>query len=156
MKRKPTTYDSHHYAFFSSLQLLLPSKVHILSWPLCSQNTLNLSITLITFIHIYSPIWMVAPFQISSNCPFSSQPPIQNWLSRLSCIPYKSSALSAQITSFILVSVSVAAETCLSSRFLGATVYSCLLTIFCVATDVVPLSVSRPLPRNGCCFRAVR
>jgi hypothetical protein len=31
-----------------------------------------------------------------------------------------------------------------------------LLRICCPATDVVPVSVSRQLPRNECCFRAVR
>jgi hypothetical protein len=31
-----------------------------------------------------------------------------------------------------------------------------LLRIFCLATDVVPLFVLRPLPRNECCFRAFR
>jgi hypothetical protein len=31
---------------------------------------------------------------------------------------------------------------------LAAAVYSCLLIICCLATDVVPLSVSLPLPRN--------
>jgi hypothetical protein len=40
---------------------------------------------------------------------------------------------------------------CLPSRYLAATVYSC-----CLATDVVPLSVSGPLLINECCFRAVR
>jgi hypothetical protein len=68
--------------------------------------------------------------------------------------PYNSSARPAQTTPFILVST--AAGTCLPSCSLAAAVYSCLLRNFCLATDVVPLSVSRPLPRNECCFRPVR
>jgi hypothetical protein len=51
--------------------------------------------------------------------------------------------------------VSIAAGTCLPSRSLAAALYSCLLSICCLATDVVPLSVSRPLTTNECCFRAV-
>jgi hypothetical protein len=35
--------------------------------------------------------------------------------------------------------VSTAARTCLRSRFLAADVSSCLLRIFCLETDVVPL-----------------
>jgi hypothetical protein len=58
------------------------------------------------------------------------------------CLPYKSSARRAQTTPFILVSV--AGGTCLPSRSLAAAVYSCLLRICCVTTDVVSLSVSRP------------
>jgi hypothetical protein len=58
-----------------------------------------------------------------------------------------------QTTLFIFVYVSTGM--CLPSRSLAAAVYSCLLRIFCLATDVVPLSVSQPLPRNKCCFRAV-
>jgi hypothetical protein len=44
---------------------------------------------------------------------------------------------------------------CSSSRSLAAAVYSCLIRICSIATDVVPLSVSRPLPRNESCFRTV-
>jgi hypothetical protein len=33
--------------------------------------------------------------------------------------------------------------------------YICLLRIWYLATDVVPLFVSRPSPRNECCFRAI-
>jgi hypothetical protein len=43
--------------------------------------------------------------------------------------------------------ISVATGTCLSSRSRTAAIYSCLLICY-VATDAVPLSVSRPLPRN--------
>jgi hypothetical protein len=39
---------------------------------------------------------------------------------------------------------------------LAAAIYFCLLRICCLATDVVPLSVSLPLPNNECYFRAVR
>jgi hypothetical protein len=51
--------------------------------------------------------------------------------------------------------LTVYAGTCLPSRSLAAAVCSCLLRICCLATDVVPLSVSRPLPRNECCFKVV-
>jgi hypothetical protein len=51
--------------------------------------------------------------------------------------------------------LSVAAGTCLPRRSLAAAVYSCLLRICCLATDMVPSFVSRPLPRNECCFRVV-
>jgi hypothetical protein len=43
----------------------------------------------------------------------------------------------------------------LPSRSIAAAVYSCLLRICYLVTNVVPLSFSRPLPRNKCCFRAV-
>jgi hypothetical protein len=51
--------------------------------------------------------------------------------------------------------VSFATGTCLPSRSLATVVYSCLLRICYPATDAAPLPVSRPLPRNECCFRAV-
>jgi hypothetical protein len=44
--------------------------------------------------------------------------------------------------------LTVSARTCLLNRSLAAAVSSCLLRICCLATDVVPLSVSWPLPRN--------
>jgi hypothetical protein len=77
-----------------------------------------------------------------------------NWLGCPSCLPYNSLARLAQTTPFILVSV--AGGTCLPSRSLDAAICSCLLRICCLGTDVVMLSVSQPLPRNECCFRAVR
>jgi hypothetical protein len=48
----------------------------------------------------------------------------------------------------------VSAEMCLQSRSLAVVVYSYLLRICCLATDIVPLSVSWPFPRNE--SRAVR
>jgi hypothetical protein len=44
--------------------------------------------------------------------------------------------------------LTVSAGTCFPSRSLVAAVYSCLLRICCLATDVVCLSVSRPFSRN--------
>jgi hypothetical protein len=82
--------------------------------------------------------------------------PLKNSLGCLNCLPYNSSARPAQTTPFILVCVPVTAGTCLPSRSLAALVYSCLLKICCLATEVVSLSLSRPLPRNECCFRDVR
>jgi hypothetical protein len=61
----------------------------------------------------------------------------------------------SQSTQFILVSVSVVAGTCLTKSSPAGAVCPCLLLIYCVSTDVVPLCVSRPLPRNDCCSRAV-
>jgi hypothetical protein len=52
--------------------------------------------------------------------------------------------------------LTVSAAMCLPSSSLAAAVYSCLLRICCLSTDVVPLSISRPLPRYDCCFWAVR
>jgi hypothetical protein len=43
--------------------------------------------------------------------------------------------------------------TCSLSRSLEKTC-SCLLRICCLAREVVPLSVSRPLPRNKCPFQS--
>jgi hypothetical protein len=83
------------------------------------------------------------------------QAPADNWLCCPNFLPYNSSARPAQTTSFILVCVSVAAGTCLPSIFLAAVVYSCVLRICCLATDVIFLSVSRPVTRNECCFKAV-
>jgi hypothetical protein len=54
----------------------------------------------------------------------------------------------------LIILVSVAVGTCLPSCCLAAAVYSCLLRICCLTTGVVPVTVSRPLPRNEC-FRAV-
>jgi hypothetical protein len=78
---------------------------------------------------------------------------VQNWLGCSSCLPYDSWARSVQAT--LLIVVTVAAGTYLPSRSLGSTVYSCLLRICCLATDVISLSLSRPLFRNEWCFRAV-
>jgi hypothetical protein len=86
----------------------------------------------------------------------SSQTPVQNSLGCLSCLPYNSSVRPSQTTAFILVCVSVASGTYLPSRYLVAVVCSCLLRICCLATHFVSFSVSRPLPRNDCCFTAVR
>jgi hypothetical protein len=51
--------------------------------------------------------------------------------------------------------LTISTGTFLPKRSLAATIYSCLLRIWCLATDVISLSVSRPLPRNECSFRAV-
>jgi hypothetical protein len=51
---------------------------------------------------------------------------------------------------------SVTAGTCLLNRCSAAAVYSCLLRICCLATNVVPSSVSQPFPRNEYCFKAFR
>jgi hypothetical protein len=59
-------------------------------------------------------------------------------------------------SSSVAACVSVAAGTCLPSCSIAAAIYSCLLIIWCLATEVVPLFVSQPLPRNKCFFRAVR
>jgi hypothetical protein len=40
---------------------------------------------------------------LTSGWLFSSQPPIQNWLGRPSCLPYNSSARPSRTTSFILL-----------------------------------------------------
>jgi hypothetical protein len=50
--------------------------------------------------------------------------------------------------------LTASAGTCLPGCSLTAVVYCCLLKICCLATDVVMLFVSRPLPRNESCFRA--
>jgi hypothetical protein len=52
--------------------------------------------------------------------------------------------------------LTISAGICLPSRSLVAAVCSCLLRVCCLPMNVVPLSVSRPLHRNECCFRAVR
>jgi hypothetical protein len=112
--------------------------------------------------------WMAAPIP-PSKCfswliprlaAISHQPPsllftawLWNWNLTL-FLAYNSSARAAEITPFTLVSVT--AGTCLPSLSLAAAIYSCLLWICCLVTDVVRLSVSRPLPRNECCFRVVR
>jgi hypothetical protein len=87
------------------------------------------------------------------NWLFSSQTPIQDWLGCPSCLPYNSSTRPAQTTPFILISV--AAGTCLLSRSIAATAYSCLFRICRLATDVVLLHVLWPLHRNDWCFRTV-
>jgi hypothetical protein len=98
---------------------------------------------------------------LTFNCPFncdwlfsSDSRTELTWLPQFSSL--YSSARPAQRAPFILVCVSVAAGTCLPSCSLAAAVCSCLLRICCLATSVVPLSFSRPLPRNECCFRTVR
>jgi hypothetical protein len=102
-------------------------------------------------------LWTAAPFQQSSTTvPFHHS------------LPYRTN-LDAPVVFLItprydprrqhrsfLYEYPFASGTCLPSRSLTVVVYSFLLTICCLATDVVPLSVSRPLPRNECCFRAVR
>jgi hypothetical protein len=83
---------------------------------------------------------------------FTSSRTELTWLPQLSsCNP---SARPSQTTPSVHLRISVAAETCLPSHSQAATVCSCLLRIWCLVTDV-PLSVSRPLSRNECCFRAV-
>jgi hypothetical protein len=52
--------------------------------------------------------------------------------------------------------LTVSAGMSLPKCSLAVAVYSCLLRICCLATDVVPLSVSRPSPGNECYSRAVR
>jgi hypothetical protein len=52
--------------------------------------------------------------------------------------------------------LTVSVGTCIPSRSLAAAVGSWLLRICCLATDVVPLSVSRQFPRNECCFGVFR
>jgi hypothetical protein len=64
-----------------------------------------------------------------------------------------SSAQPAQTTPFIFISIAV--WMCLLIRSLAAVVYSCLLRICSLATDIVLLSVSLSLPRNKCCSRAI-
>jgi hypothetical protein len=102
-----------------------------------------------------SPLWMTAPYQLSFNCPLSSQPHVQNWLGCANCLPYNSLVRPTKTTPFTLICVFTAVGMCLPSCSLASAVYSCLLRICCLATDVVPLSVSQPLPRNECCFKAV-
>jgi hypothetical protein len=48
--------------------------------------------------------------RLPSNCLFSSQTPVQNWLGCSSCLPHNSSARTTQTTPFILVCVSFVAE----------------------------------------------
>jgi hypothetical protein len=75
---------------------------------------------------------------------FSSQTPVQNWLGYPSFLLYNSSARPAQTTSFFC---------CMRIRCRGNVFTEpfpnsgrLLLRICCLATDVVPLSVSPPLP----------
>jgi hypothetical protein len=84
----------------------------------------------------------------------SSDTPIQSWLGCPTFLPYNSSKRttvenSVSNSTSIVAWVSVAAGTCLPSRSLAAAVCSCLLKLWCLETDVVPLSVLRPLPSNG-------
>jgi hypothetical protein len=93
---------------------------------------------------------VLSEWWLTSNWLSSSVTAREHWLGCPSCLPYNFSARPTQKTPFILVCISVAAGTCLPSHSLAAAVYSALLRIFCLATDVLPL------PRNECCFRAVR
>jgi hypothetical protein len=52
--------------------------------------------------------------------------------------------------------ITISAGTCSPSRSLSAAVYSYLLRIWWLSTDVIPLYVLWPMPRNERCFRAVR
>jgi hypothetical protein len=126
------------------------SPQHTLFFPACCVFTSRPLVTLLTAeilqIPRSSPLWKAAPFQLIA---FS-----QNWLGCPNCLPYNSSARPDQIAPFVLLSF--VAVTCLRSRFISAAVYSCLLRNCCLSTDVIPLSLSRPLPRNEYCFRAVR
>jgi hypothetical protein len=56
-----------------------------------------------------SLLWMAAPFQLRYNCPFSSEPRVQNWIRFPNYFPYDPSAGSGQRTPFILVGGNVLA-----------------------------------------------
>jgi hypothetical protein len=85
----------------------------------------------------------------------SSQPPVQDWHGCPNFLPYNSSAWPTETPPFILVCLPVAAGTCVTSRSLAAAAYSCLLRICRLTKDVIPVYISRPLPRNECYLRAV-
>jgi hypothetical protein len=76
------------------------------------------------------------------------------WLPQLSFLWFHGTVCTDNSVNPSMLTVS--ARICLQSCCLVAAVYSCLLRICCLATNVVPLSISRPLLRNECCFKAVR
>jgi hypothetical protein len=107
------------------------------------------------------PFWMAAPFQLNTLAT-NSRPFHTNLLVFSSPPDYQPRPLL--ITSrhgprrkhrSSVACVSVAAGTWLPSRSIVAAVYSCLLRLCCLATDVVPMSLWLLMPRNEC-FRAVR
>jgi hypothetical protein len=96
----------------------------------------------------------------TAHTKFCLQNSTFNWLSTASNsflhTPLQiSSTRPAQTTLRSFPYDNVSAGMCLPRFSLAAAVYSGL-SIFCLATDVFPLSVSRPLRRNECCVRVVR
>jgi hypothetical protein len=108
-----------------------------------------------------------SPSELDSSLKGSSCPTLFSTVLFLHSLPYRTDFVAP--TAFLIISrhgqrrqhrpfimLTVSAGMCLPSRSLAAAVYYCLIRICCLATNVVPLSVSRPLPRNECSIRAVR
>jgi hypothetical protein len=86
---------------------------------------------------------MATPFQLSSNCPFSSQPPVQHLHDLPNCLPYNPDTVGADTTVDSLM-LTLSAGMCLPSRSLAEAVY--------YIKNLVPSNGSRSIVFRGRCL----